>query len=71
MPLAFTKVPAGLFPGLGGCFSTAGRKEFHARAQGLRKADGNGLLGRARAVLSFSNEMHLLTDKLFTGLRAG
>jgi hypothetical protein len=45
-------------------------RQFHARAAGFRKGDGNGLFRIGRAVLSFANVVHLFADE-FAGLGAG
>src|SRR5438105_4974768 len=44
------------------------RAQIHTRPPRLRQSDGDGLLGRARAVLSFTDVVHLLAHEL-TGLR--
>src|SRR5262245_55496173 len=46
------------------------RLQIHAGPAGLGKADGDGLIGGAGAMLSFANVMHFFADKL-TRLCAG
>lgn len=55
-------------PDIGGSLSRLGRWQWNARASGLREADGDGLLGRARAVFSGANLTNFLANK-FSGLR--
>jgi hypothetical protein len=42
--------------------------KFHASASRFRESDGNRLLGRSRAVLAFTNVVHLFADE-FASLR--
>src|SRR6516164_2700716 len=60
------------------CLGSSSRRDFaplrhgqlHAGTSRLGQPDGNCLLRRLRAMLSFANMMHLFTDKL-AGLRTG
>src|SRR5690348_13789702 len=55
---------AGLFR----CLPFSRRRQIDAGPTRLGQPDGDRLLGRSRAVLSFANVMHLLADE-FTRLR--
>jgi hypothetical protein len=56
--------------GLAGRLASGRRRKLESRAAGLRKAYGDRLLRRARAVLSFPHMVDLLADE-FARLRGG
>jgi len=59
-----------LLADLCGRASAFGRAELYPRPAGLGKADGDGLLRRARAVLAFTDVVYFFADE-FAGLRRG
>jgi hypothetical protein len=48
----------------GRCFAAFRRRQFHAGASRFGQTDGDGLLGRSRAVFALANVLHFFPDKL-------
>jgi len=69
MALPFFVITGSLLPCAGRCLSAPRWLQLHTGAPGLGKTNSDRLLGRSRAVLSFTDVVHLLAHE-FAGLGA-
>jgi hypothetical protein len=70
MPSSHSQIAFCLGSSSGRNFAPLRHRQLHAGTSCLGQPNGNGLLRRLSAMLSFANMMHLFTDKL-AGLCAG